>query len=97
MCCLVSCLLPDKGNLINETTKQKTMALHKGKPSGINKPDIKGTGVSSNFTPENQERNSELTEKYTRDDEGLADGLKMQHPNRNPNKKNPTNAGRYRY
>ena len=73
------------------------MALHKGKPSGINKPDITGTGVPSNFTPRNQKRNNQLTEKYTRNDEGIAEGIKMQHPNRNPHKKNPTNAGRYRY
>ena len=72
------------------------MALHKGKPSGINKPGIKGTGVPSNYTPGNQKRNIHFTEKYTRDDEELADGLRLQHPNRNANKKNPTNAGGYK-
>jgi hypothetical protein len=73
------------------------MALHKGKPSGINKPMMNGTGVPSNFGPENEKRNAHFTRKYTREDEGLAEGVKLQHPNRNPNKKNPTNARGYKY
>lgn len=58
------------------------MALHKGKPSGNNRLLTKGTGIPSNYTPENEERNNYFTRKYTRDDEQVVAGLKMQHPNR---------------
>ena len=72
------------------------MALHKGKPSGINKPDNKSTGVPSDFKPGHLERDKKLSKKYTTGDEKIAEGVKTQHPNRNVNKPNATNAGGYK-
>ncbi len=87
------CLTPD---IIFVHDKLHTMALHKGKPSGINKPAITGTGVPSDFSPEKQKINNQMTRKYTKDDEGLADGIKTKHPNRNVDKRNGSNAGGYK-
>jgi hypothetical protein len=67
--------------------QEKSMSSHKGKPSGINKPETRGTGVPSDFKPEKLEADNTLTEKYTEDDADLAKGLKVKHHNRNTNKK----------
>ena len=75
------------------------MALHKGKPSGINKPENRGTGIPSDFKPADLKRDHRLAGKYIRvtDDEELGENVRIQHPNRNAHKRNPTNAGGYRY
>jgi hypothetical protein len=72
------------------------MALHKGKPSGIGKQDNKKTGVPSDFKARDLKRDKQLAKKYIKDDETLAEGVKTQHPNRNVNKTEATNAGGYR-
>jgi hypothetical protein len=72
------------------------MALHKGKPSGINKPVKRGTGIPSDFKPADLQRDERLADKYIRDDEELGGNVRVQHRNRNTNKKNPTNAGGYK-
>jgi hypothetical protein len=71
------------------------MARHKGKPSGINKPE-ESTGIPSNFTPERIKRDHLITRKYTDHDEKLADHVRTRHPNRNVDKKEPTNGGGYK-
>jgi len=73
------------------------MALHKGKPSGINKPENRGTGVPSDFKPAHLKRDHRLARKYIRDNEELCENVRVQHRNRNANKRNPTNAGGYKY
>ena len=78
------------------TTNRVTMALHKGKPSGINKPDNRGTGMPSDFRPAALETDNKLAGKYIKDNEELAENVRTKHPNRNTNKKNPTNAGGYK-
>lgn len=72
------------------------MALHKGKPSGINKSENRGTGVPSNFKPADLKRDEKMEGKYIRDDEELGPNVRVQHRNRNANKRNPTNAGGYK-
>ncbi len=71
------------------------MVAHKGKPSGINKPTI-GTGVPSDFKPSGAKKDKKLTKKFTKDDTELAENVKLKHRNRNVNKNDATNAGRYR-
>jgi hypothetical protein len=72
------------------------MTLHKGKPSGINKPGNKATGVPSDFKPAHLKRDKKVRKKYITDEEKIAEGVKTKHPNRNVNKPNATNAGGYK-
>ena len=72
------------------------MALHKGKPSGINKPEQRGTGIPSDFKPAHLERDEKLSGKYIRENDELGENVRIQHRNRNANKRNPTNAGGYK-
>jgi hypothetical protein len=72
------------------------MALHKGTPSGINKPGNKGTGTPSKFSNKNSQADKKLTKKYTSNDDRVAEGVRKQHPNRNVNKLHATNAGGYK-
>jgi hypothetical protein len=71
------------------------MARHKGKPSGINKPE-ETTGVPTNLTPDNADLNQEQTEKYTEDDTRIAENIREKNPNRNVNKEKATNAHGYK-
>jgi hypothetical protein len=71
------------------------MSRHKGKPSGINKPES-GTGVPSDFKPDNLKTDEKLTQEYTDDDKRPAGSVKVKHPNRNTNKPNATNAHGYK-
>ena len=70
------------------------MSRKQGKPSGNYKPD--GTGVPSNLKPENLDRDKEITDKYTNEDEDLAEHVRQKNPNRNVDKLNSTNAGGYK-
>ena len=70
------------------------MRLDKGNPSGITK--TAGTGVPSKIDPEKLEKDEEITEKYTDDDQKIADSVRLKHPNRNTDKLPPTNAGGYK-
>ena len=72
------------------------MAKHKGKPSGINKPEVP-TGVPANYTPESMKKDHVMTRKYTEQDEKLASHLRTRHPNRNVDKIPPTNGGGYKH
>jgi hypothetical protein len=67
------------------------MSTHKGKPSGVNKPE-NGTGIPS----DNLKNNEELTGKYTENDEKISEQVRVKHPNRNVDKLHPTNAGGYK-
>ena len=52
------------------------------------------TGVTAD--KEKLERDQELTDKYTKDDQGIADHVRTNNPNRNVDKEDATNAGGYR-
>ncbi|HEV8285225.1 MAG TPA: hypothetical protein VGQ09_13000 [Chitinophagaceae bacterium] len=67
---------------------------HRGQPSGSNKQE--GLGIKRDMPAENLKRNEEIREKYTKNEDDLAENVKQKHPNRNRNKKNATNAGGYR-
>jgi hypothetical protein len=71
------------------------MRLDKGKPSGANKSENK-TGVPSNSTPDKMPQNQDMTEKYTEDENDVADNVQVRHPNRNTDKNDATNAGGYK-
>ncbi len=71
------------------------MRLEKGSPAGGSNSD-KGTGVPMNDSGKNRERNDDLTEKYTDDDNQIAEGVRTNNPNRNVDKEDATNAGGYR-
>lgn len=71
------------------------MADDKGHPSGVNKPKT-GTGIPTNISTEKMKRDDELTEKYTDDENDIADNVHTRHPNRNEDKDDATNIGGYR-
>ena len=75
--------------------KTNTMARHKGKPSGINKPK-KTTGIPSNFTPDSTKQDEQQTQKYTEDDTRIAGHIRERNPNRNVDKEKATNAHGYK-
>ncbi len=66
-----------------------------GKPSGATKSND-GTGVPGGKFVEDAQRDEELTQKYTEDDERVADDIRRNNPNRNTGKDNATNAGGYK-
>ena len=69
---------------------------HRGHPSGVNKNEG-GTGVPSRKFVDDPQRDEELTDKYTtNDEEEIADSVRQNNPNRNTDKKDATNAGGYR-
>ena len=70
------------------------MAREKGKPSG--KHNESATGIPSNIQPKKLEKDIHLTDEFTEDDAKIAGHVKTQHPNRNVDKKNATNAGGYK-
>ncbi|HEX8315721.1 MAG TPA: hypothetical protein VF609_12045 [Flavisolibacter sp.] len=53
-----------------------------GKPSGVDKP-MEGTGVPTVINDENMANDESLSEDYTRDEEGIKEGVRIMHPNRN--------------
>ena len=71
------------------------MRQDKGQPSGTNKSDA-GTGVPTDKFVDNMERNDELTEKYTDDNQNIADSVRSNNANRNVDKPDATNAGGYK-
>ena len=56
-----------------------------GKPSGAGKASS-GTGVPTVVNDENMQIDERLSQEYTRDEEGLKEGVRELHPNRNTNK-----------
>jgi hypothetical protein len=70
------------------------MAREKGKPSGINKSGE--TGITARVSPDEQQANEQVSEKYTKDVSQLTDDIRELHPNRNTDKEKPTNAGGYK-
>jgi hypothetical protein len=68
---------------------------HRGKPSGINK-GIDPTGIPNKITPETLPENLEISEKYTEDENDIAENVHLRHPNRNTDKDDATNIGGYR-
>jgi hypothetical protein len=79
----------------NLGSKKNFMASHKGKSSGINK-SAPGTGTPSDFKASDVKKDKRLTKKYTKDDNEIADNVKLKHPNRNVDKEDATNAGGYK-
>ncbi|RYZ27011.1 MAG: hypothetical protein EOO10_13960 [Chitinophagaceae bacterium] len=53
-----------------------------GKPSGVDKASG-GTGVPTVVNDENMSNDERLSQEYTRDEEGLKEGVREMHPNRN--------------
>ncbi len=71
------------------------MARDKGQPSATNKSE-EGTGTPARVAQEDLRYDQNMTEKYTDDDENVADHVREMHPNRNTDKDNATNAGGYK-
>lgn len=68
---------------------------HLGQPTGTNKSE--GIGVpAGGQNMDDQQRDQELTERYTDGDGNVADGVRTANPNRNVDKDDATNAGGYR-
>ena len=68
---------------------------HLGKPSGANKREGR-TGTPSDITPEKMDQDQNISEKYTTDENEIADNVRTGHPNRNTDKEDSTNIGGYR-
>ncbi|MFL5773312.1 MAG: hypothetical protein ACJ75F_09150 [Flavisolibacter sp.] len=68
---------------------------HAGKPTGANTSES-STGIPSNISPENEQENRNMTEKYTEDDKSIAENVHTRHPNRNTEKDDATNIGGYK-
>lgn len=68
---------------------------NKGQPSGTNKSE--GTGLVPELKDQDLEKTRELTDKYIDHVDKLADNVRKEHPNRNTDKEDPTNAGGYQY
>ena len=68
------------------------MSIHKGKPSGADKPE--GTGAPAK--PETIRKEKNKTEPFTNKEGELSKKPPVQHPNRNTDKGDATNAGGYR-
>lgn len=68
---------------------------HLGQPTGTNKSE--GTGVpAGGQNMDNQQRDQELTDRYTDGDNNVAEGVRTANPNRNVDKGDATNAGGYK-
>ena len=70
------------------------MRSDKGQPSGTNKSN-KGTGVPATFDKD-MERDKELTQEYTENDQEVSDSVRQNNSNRNTDKADATNAGGYK-
>ncbi|HEV7330695.1 MAG TPA: hypothetical protein VGN63_06635 [Flavisolibacter sp.] len=70
------------------------MRLDKGQPSGTNKNN-QGTGVPAKFDKD-LERDKELTQEYTDNDQDVAGSVRQNNPNRNTDKPDATNIGGYK-
>ena len=69
---------------------------HRGHPSGTNKSD-EGTGTpASDKYIKDPEQDEALTNRYTNDDESIADNVRQNNANRNTDKGDATNAGGYK-
>ena len=71
------------------------MAQDNGSPGGANKND-QGTGIPADKYTEDMQRDQELSDKYTKDEDEVADQVRQNNPNRNVDKEDATNAGGYR-
>lgn len=67
---------------------------HSGQPSGTNKSE--GTGIPAGKYTEDMQRDAELTDKYTDGEDGIAESVRQNNPNRNVDKDDATNAGGYK-
>ena len=56
-----------------------------GKPSGVGKASG-GTGIPTVVNDDNMQNDERLSQEYTRDEEGLTEGVRQMHPNRNVDK-----------
>ena len=66
-----------------------------GNPAGGGRP-MQGTGVPTKVNDDNMANDERLTRQYTRDEEGISEGVREMHPNRNVDKGNATNSGGYK-
>jgi hypothetical protein len=67
---------------------------HRGQPSGTNRNE--GLGSRSELKPEQLEQDEQLTDKYTKSENEIADNVPVRHSNRNTDKDDATNAGGYK-
>jgi hypothetical protein len=67
---------------------------HRGHPSGVNKSES-GTGIPTRMEPENRPNDVDKTEKYTNDDQSVADNVRTGHPNRNTDKNKSSDSPPY--
>lgn len=68
---------------------------HRSQPSGSDKQ--KGSGIKPVLSAENLEGSDEMTKKYAKDEDQLAEKLKVRHPYRNRTKGNSTDTGGYQH
>jgi hypothetical protein len=68
---------------------------HENRPGSRSKGED-STGIPSQMSPERQGTDEELTERYTEDDQQVADNVPLRHPNRNRDKDKATGIGGYR-
>ena len=68
---------------------------HRGQPSGTNKTEQTGVPAGGQNLDDLQ-RDQELTDRYTNDDNDIAEGVRGNNPNRNEDKGDATNAGGYK-
>lgn len=69
-----------KTNLMAQRTNTDT-----GKPAGGGHA-AQGTDVPTKVNDENMPNDQRLSDEYTRDEEGLKEGVREMHPNRNTDK-----------
>ena len=67
---------------------------HRGHPSGVNKSE--GSGVPGGKFVEDLKRDEEITDQYTDSQDNIAENIRVNHPNRNTDKDNGSNAGGYK-
>lgn len=67
---------------------------HSVQPSGTNKSE--GTGIPAGKYTDDEKRDDELTNTYTDGGDGLAAQVRTNHPARNVDKEDATNAGGYK-
>lgn len=68
---------------------------HVGRPGDTSKEQSQ-TGIPTKMQPEDMPMQNDLTEKYTNDDNEIADHVRVNNPNRNVDKEDATNAGGYK-
>lgn len=68
---------------------------HRGQSSSTNKSN-EDTGIPAGKFVEDEQRDQEMTDKYTDSESAIAQSVQQNNPNRNVDKDDATTAGGYR-